>query len=355
MRTYFAVALILVLPAPAEPAPAPAGELTPAQLQNARQFLESRDPDRRSATYKASRARGEAFRETYIKLLDTAKHHHAKEFSRALDSTLDAQSAASRFIEAWQDWRTDAESARTLIQTNHEKESRKLAEIDNAFAATTRSWRLLQRALPSDSAHQSIMDRLMPHAQALHEIALELSDEDLTDDNSIGQAEVIEIERELRLGNRLSRYLNAYEAAATHVAQHREAEQTNAALRWPSKDQKAFASLLNSRRATIGLGPLTLNENLSAACAAHSKEMATLNYFSHESPVAENKTPAMRAQKARFHGFSGECIYMGSTSPEDAERAWWYSCGHRLINYASGPTILGIARHDRHWTLNTGR
>lgn len=46
---------------------------------------------------------------------------------------------------------------------------------------------------------------------------------------------------------------------------------------------------------------------------------------------------------------------MGRIAASDAEQAWWYSCGHRLINYGSGVSILGIARHNLHWTLNTGR
>jgi len=355
MRPYFAIALILAIPVSAEQAPGSAADLSPAQLQNALTFLQSRDPDRRSAAYKACRDRGEGFRGIYLKLLDAARQHHAKEFSRALDSNLDARSAAIKLTEAWQAWRADAEPARKHIQTNHNKERAKLAEIDNLFATTTRSWRALQRSLPSDATHQSTLDSLILPVQALYEIDRERAADPSSIDTTIGHAELIEIERELRLGDRLSRYLEAYEATAAHVAQHREAEKANAALRWPSKDQKTFATILNARRATIGLGPFTLNEKLSAACAAHSKEMVSLNYFAHESPVAENKTPAMRAAKAGFHGYAGECIYMGSSSPEAAEQAWWYSCGHRLINYASGPTILGIARHQNHWTLNTGR
>jgi len=361
MRPQPALALVLAFvfaihaSAQQEGSPKPATSLSPAQLQSALSFLQSRDPDRRAAAYKASQDRGETFRETYLELLDSAREYHTKEFTRTLDSQFGPRSTAAKLAETWRAWQQDAETARTHIQTDHDKASDRLAEMDRLFAAASRSWQALQRTLPSDAAHQATLDSLAPHAQALYEIARERAADPSTIDTSTGAAQLATIERELRLGDRLNNYLAAYDATAALIAQHRDAGETNAAYRWPSKDQKTFATILNARRATVGLGPFLLNENLSAACDAHSKEMAALSYFAHESPVAENKTPAMRAQKAGFDGFAGECIFMGSTSPEAAEQAWWYSCGHRLINYASGPTILGIAHHQLHWTLNTGR
>lgn len=97
-----------------------------------------------------------------------------------------------------------------------------------------------------------------------------------------------------------------------------------------------------------------LNEKLSNACRLHSQEMEWLGYFAHESPVEENKTFGMRARKAGFEGAIGECIYMGRREAAAAKQAWWYSCGHRVINYSSRPDTLGIGPHNSHWTLNTG-
>lgn len=124
---------------------------------------------------------------------------------------------------------------------------------------------------------------------------------------------------------------------------------------WASPAHKAFARILNERRAILGLQPLRLEEKLSDACAGHSKEMIALGYFEHESPVEKNKTFGLRATNAGFQGEAGgECIYTGSANPAEAEKAWWYSDGHRLINYSRGPNTLGLGIVGTMWTLNVG-
>ena len=139
---------------------------------------------------------------------------------------------------------------------------------------------------------------------------------------------------------------NAHEAAETH----------NDNCGWASAAYKSFASLLNERRVALGLTPLRLDEKLSKACVDHSNDMATHGYFDHAGRTAETKTPGKRAKRAGFSGFaSGECIFVGSTSPAAAHKAWWYSDGHRLIMYANNPNTLGLGLYGKHWTLNTGK
>ena len=47
-------------------------------------------------------------------------------------------------------------------------------------------------------------------------------------------------------------------------------------------------SLVNAERAKQGLSALTLDQNLSAVAAAHSKDMAQRNFFSHTNPDGQS-------------------------------------------------------------------
>ena len=46
-------------------------------------------------------------------------------------------------------------------------------------------------------------------------------------------------------------------------------------------EEWAFIDLLNAYRGSLGIGPVTLNSELSAAADYHSVDMATNNYFDH--------------------------------------------------------------------------
>ena len=54
----------------------------------------------------------------------------------------------------------------------------------------------------------------------------------------------------------------------------------------------------NEARATEGVGTLLQDEQLALAARQHALEMATLNYFSHDSPNAVNSTASRRVARA---------------------------------------------------------
>ena len=135
-----------------------------------------------------------------------------------------------------------------------------------------------------------------------------------------------------------------------------QATTANEGCAWANGAQKNFARIQNRERVAMGLGPLHLEEKLSAASTGHSEDMRRLGFFAHQSPVKGKKSPADRARKAGFkHRWSGENIYVGSGSPDAAYSAWFGSDGHRFIMFASGPNLLGLGPVGRHWTLMTGR
>lgn len=343
--------LTLLSPAATEEMP----ELSAAQIRTAIGHLESDHPANRAATYKACRERGDAFRATYRKMLDQARASHIRKISTTINTALGPRTSAGKMLEAWRAWEGSSRLARESAQTNHNKEKSKLNEIDRLFAAAEADWKKLRpsRNLGGDAAGDPVAQSLADAFQPLAEISRELAW--VRDpDQSVDEPGLAELEREFSLGSLASSYLKAH-AALTDIRSALEAAHTaNDSMAWADARQKEFARILNDRRTVLGLPPLRLNEKLSNACRLHSQEMERLGYFAHESPVEENKTFGMRARKAGFEGAIGECIYMGRREAAAAEQAWWYSCGHRVINYSSRPDTLGIGPHNSHWTLNTG-
>jgi uncharacterized protein YkwD len=169
------------------------------------------------------------------------------------------------------------------------------------------------------------------------------------------ETDIAFFEEQLSLQGGATKKLAAAEAMADAIRKQSDTHAANDSEKWAGPSQKEFARILNDRRVALGLQPLRLEQKLSEACIAHSKEMSAMSYFSHTSPVEENKTFGMRARNAGFSGnASGECIFSGNASPAAAERAWWYSDGHRLINYSRNPNTLGIGPVGTMWTLNVG-
>jgi uncharacterized protein YkwD len=105
---------------------------------------------------------------------------------------------------------------------------------------------------------------------------------------------------------------------------------------------------LNHLRILLGLGVQRIDVKLCEAGRDHSKDMATLGFFAHESPVEGKTTPWMRAE--RFGTTAGsENIAAGQATGPAAIRAWWYSPGHHK-NMLGGGARTGLGRHGSHWT-----
>lgn len=110
----------------------------------------------------------------------------------------------------------------------------------------------------------------------------------------------------------------------------------------------------NLMRLLAGLSALEIDPNLCAAGRDHSKDMETLAFFAHESPVTGKKTPFIRANNFGTSA-SGENIYMGTTDPKAANRAWFFSPGHHRNLFNPGHQRIGLGQHNRHWTQLFGR
>ena len=140
---------------------------------------------------------------------------------------------------------------------------------------------------------------------------------------------------------------------------------------WPAAWTQLEAEVLietNARRgrgATCGsqsfgpAGPLAPNVVLQKAARAHSKDMATRNYFSHQSP--EGGTPEQRAKAAGYNSsFIGENIAAGDRTAPAVVNGWMNSPGHCVnimdphykslgVGYAEG-----AGSYHTYWTQDFG-
>jgi uncharacterized protein YkwD len=104
----------------------------------------------------------------------------------------------------------------------------------------------------------------------------------------------------------------------------------------------------NLTRQLLGLSALKIDLKLCAAARDHSKDMATLNFFAHESPVPGKKTPWDRAKNFDTTA-SGENIAAGYSDGNAANQGWFHSPGHHK-NMLGGHKRIGLGVHGSHYT-----
>lgn len=114
-------------------------------------------------------------------------------------------------------------------------------------------------------------------------------------------------------------------------------------------EEAAGVLMLNLMRIRVGLQPLAIDLKLADASRGHSKDMRTLGFFSHTSPISGKTTPWDRARLAGSSA-SGENIFYGSAAHNAAIMAWWYSPGHHKNMMNPSFRRIGLGRIDGHWT-----
>ena len=117
-------------------------------------------------------------------------------------------------------------------------------------------------------------------------------------------------------------------------------------------DEAAGILDLNEMRMLCGLDPVLIDPKLHNAARDHSKDMATKNFFAHESPVPGKKSPWDRAKLAGTTA-SAENIFAGDQSPKGANGGWFHSPGHH-VNMFGNHRRGGMGRYEGHWTQMFG-
>lgn len=128
-------------------------------------------------------------------------------------------------------------------------------------------------------------------------------------------------------------------------------------------------TLVNSARergATCGslampsVPALLLSTTLTSVAQAHADDMATANYYAHESKNGD--TPSRRMQRAGYRATTtGENIAAGQQSAEEVVSSWLESPGHckNILNSAFTELGVGVALNNSsekgiYWVQNFG-
>ena len=94
-----------------------------------------------------------------------------------------------------------------------------------------------------------------------------------------------------------------------------------------SSQAQQVLALVNAERAEAGCGPVRLDDRLSTAATAHSRNMATKDFFSHVG--LDGSTFVTRIEKAGYPAPRSENIAAGLTSAQATVRQWMNSSSHR--------------------------
>ena len=86
---------------------------------------------------------------------------------------------------------------------------------------------------------------------------------------------------------------------------------------------------------------------LCAAARDHSKDMATLGFFAHESPVEGKRTPLDAGRALRDDGRGRE--HRRGAGDRACGGACWWPPGHHK-NMLGGGSRTALGRHGSHWT-----
>jgi uncharacterized protein YkwD len=140
---------------------------------------------------------------------------------------------------------------------------------------------------------------------------------------------------------------------------------------WTSKQypgvpdvEQAILQATNDIRVKNGLDTVVWDEKLSVAVRQHTKEMVEENYFEHQSPHEEWRSPSQRAYlSGHFNSHVGENILFiknpqQRTATEFAKeflRLWMNSPGHRANILTKEWSILGVGVYKKDKQIFAGQ
>ena len=111
----------------------------------------------------------------------------------------------------------------------------------------------------------------------------------------------------------------------------------------------------NAARASVGLGPLSCDPDMTRAARLHSQDMCDRGYFSHNSLDGRSPFDRMRDEGVTFRT-AGENIAAGQPTASSVHQSWMNSTGHRanILNGSFGRIGVGYAPcgGSPRWTQN---
>lgn len=126
----------------------------------------------------------------------------------------------------------------------------------------------------------------------------------------------------------------------------------------PSESQRDLMGRLNDYRATLGVGPVTIDDRLDAAAAAHSKYLCRNHISGHYEqpgdPGFTGNTPSDRMEAYGYFGSSYEDVCTGSHSLDESLKLLFDAPYHRIPFMTPGSVLAGGAYDNGALTLQFG-
>lgn len=138
-----------------------------------------------------------------------------------------------------------------------------------------------------------------------------------------------------------------------------------------SAETAKILDLVNQTRATArtcgtqhfpAAGPLKWNQHLETAAKLHSEDMASQNYFSHESKDGRNMQQRMKNAGYKGKGYFAENIAVGNEGIEATIEQWLKSPGHCANLMSATYVDVGVAHayaenseYKHYWTMKLAK
>lgn len=146
--------------------------------------------------------------------------------------------------------------------------------------------------------------------------------------------------------------------AATKTTDKPKAATVTATVTANAAPEAQVFTLVNTERAKVGCTALTADDRLTAAARGHSTDMATRNYFSHDTP--EGVSVGTRVTNTGYKwSMVGENIAWGQATAAAVMTSWMNSAGHKANILNCGYRSLGVgmaydSNRRPYWTQDFG-
>jgi uncharacterized protein YkwD len=360
MRSRFLPLLLIpaLLQAETTEKPAPPPK---SVLQTALSWMQSPDPERRQAAYRSVHLIGEEALPGFKQALQAALKFHERRLGDMLSGNSGDPNPYRELGTILEELNTERTGVYPLIKTDYKKDPAKIRMLREEVERITRLYERGERLSGGDytDLDKGVDGVALAHVEIHTELKrfeeLHYGEESEVDERPIEDQKLAALKESFD-GDSYLQDKASYSKFRSELDSLAKVASDNQNCSWANAPQKDFAKLLNKERAVMGLNGFRLEEKLSDAATDHSKDMRSLGFFSHTSPVEGKKSPGDRARRAGFQGgWTGENIFMGSASHTSAYSAWFGSDGHRFIMFSKGPNLVGLGPVGTHWTLMTGR
>ncbi|RYG73278.1 hypothetical protein EU245_07080 [Lentibacillus lipolyticus] len=141
------------------------------------------------------------------------------------------------------------------------------------------------------------------------------------------------------------------QAPTQQPTEQQEKQQNSSQSQQLNEFEQQVVELTNQERTAQGLEPLKVDTELSKVAREKSRDMATSNYFSHNSPNYGSPFDMMK-QFGVSYKTAGENIARGQRTPQEVVDGWMNSEGHRknIMNPDFTHIGVGYVEQGNHWT-----